>query len=90
MKRHRKQVSLNGTWKFRTDPDGMGDVSPDIVRNTIGATAQECKFFDAEFDDRHWGEITVPACWQAEGHQYNGVAWYRTRFRSGRRSVRCT
>ena len=40
MKRHRKQISLNGTWKFRTDPDGMGDVSPDIVRNTIGATAQ--------------------------------------------------
>ena len=80
MKRHRHQVSLNGTWKFRTDPDGMGDVSPDIVRNTIGAIAQECKFFDPEFDDRHWGEITVPACWQAEGHLYNGVAWYRTRF----------
>ena len=80
MKRHRKQISLNGTWKFRTDPDGMGDASPDVVRNTIGATAQECKFFDPAFDDRHWGEITVPACWQAEGHRYNGVAWYRTRF----------
>ena len=80
MKRHRKQISLNGTWKFRTDPDGMGDASPDVVRNTIGATAQECKFFDPAFDDRHWGEITVPACWQAEEHRYNGVAWYRTRF----------
>ena len=80
MKRHRKQVSLNGTWKFKTDPDVMGDVSPDVVRNTIGATQQECKFFDPEFDDRHWGEIPVPACWQAEGHLYNGVAWYRTRF----------
>ena len=74
MKRHRKQISLNGTWKFRTDPDGMGDASPDVVRNTIGATAQECKFFDPAFDDRHWGEITVPACWQAEEHRYNGVA----------------
>ena len=80
MKRHRKQVSLNGTWKFRTDPDVMGDVSPDVVRNTIGATQQECKFFDPEYDDRHWGETAVPACWQAEGHHYNGVAWYRTRF----------
>ena len=80
MKRHRKQVSLNGTWKFKTDPDVMGDVSPDAVRNTIGATQQECKFFDPDFDDRHWGEIAVPACWQAEGHLYNGVAWYRTRF----------
>jgi beta-mannosidase len=80
MKRYRRQISLNGTWKFRTDPDGMGDVSPDVVRNTVGATAQECKFFDPEFDDRHWGEIAVPACWQAEGHLYNGVAWYRTRF----------
>lgn len=80
MKRHRRQTSLNGTWKFKTDPDAMGDVSPDVVRNTIGATQQECKFFDPEFDDRHWGEITVPACWQAQGHHYNGVAWYRTRF----------
>ena len=80
MKRHRNQVSLNGTWKFKTDPDAMGDVSPDVVRNTIGATQQECKFFDPEYDDRHWGEIAVPACWQAEGHLYNGVAWYRTRF----------
>lgn len=71
---------MNGRWKFKTDPDGMGDVSPDVVRNTIGATQQECKFFAPEFDDRHWGEITVPACWQAEGHRYNGVAWYRTRF----------
>ena len=51
-----------------------------MVRNTIGATQQECKFFDPGFDDRHSGEITVPACWQAEGHQYSGVAWYRTRF----------
>ena len=52
----------------------MGDASPDVVRNTIGATAQECKFFDPAFDDRHGGEITVPACWQAEEHRYNGVA----------------
>ena len=71
---------MNGRWKFRTDPDGMGDVSPDAVRNTIGATQQECQFFAPEFDDRHWGEIVVPACWQAQGHLYNGVAWYRTRF----------
>ena len=80
---------MNGRWKFKTDPDGMGDVSPDVVRNTIGATQQECKFFAPEFDDRHWGEITVPACWQAEGHRYNGVAWYRTRFdyRAGRSAV---
>lgn len=89
MRRHRRQISLNGRWKFKTDPDGMGDVSPDMVRNTIGATQQECKFFAPEFDDRHWGEIVVPACWQAEGHLYNGVAWYRTRFdyRAGNAAV---
>ena len=80
MTRYRQQISLHGSWKFKTDPDGMGDVSPDVVRNTTGATAQESKFFDPDFDDRHWGEITVPACWQAQGHLYNGVAWYRTRF----------
>ncbi|MBT3321477.1 MAG: hypothetical protein HN392_04245 [Anaerolineae bacterium] len=27
-----------------------------------------------------WEKINVPACWQAEGHDYNGVAWYRTTF----------
>ena len=77
MKRYCGQISLSGTWKFRTDPDGMGDRYPD---DAVAAYKEDCKFFDPAYDDRDWGEIAVPACWQAEGHDYNGAAWYRLRF----------
>ena len=77
MPRYGRQISLSGTWKFRTDPDGMGDRYPD---DAVAAYKEDCKFFDAGHDDRDWGEITVPACWQAEGHAYSGAAWYRLRF----------
>ena len=77
MKRYGRQVSLSGSWKFRTDPDGMGDRYPD---DAVAAYKEDCQFFDAGYDDRDWGEIAVPACWQAEGHDYNGAAWYRLRF----------
>ena len=80
MKRNKNQIVLNSKWKFKTDPDLMGEIAPEDVANTTGATAQETQFFSPEYDDRHWSEISVPACWQAEGHLYNGVAWYRTRF----------
>ena len=80
MKLYRKKLSLNGNWKFRTDPDKMGDESPDKVRFTIGGIQQDCKFFDENYEDYEWGEIAVPACWQAEGVDFNGIAWYRTRF----------
>ena len=77
VKRYGGQTSLSGTWKFRTDPDGMGDRYPD---DAVAAYKEDCKFFDPAYDDRDWGEIAVPACWQAEGHDYNGAAWYRLRF----------
>ena len=77
MKRYGRQVSLSGSWKFRTDPDGMGDRYPD---DAVAAYKEDCQFFDPGYDDRDWGEIAVPACWQAEGHDYNGAAWYRLRF----------
>ena len=52
----------------------MGDRYPD---DAVAAYKEDCKFFDPEYDDRDWGEITVPACWQAAGHDYNGAAWSR-------------
>jgi sialate O-acetylesterase len=35
----------------------------------------------ADFDDRSWGDIFVPAAWEDEGFPgYDGYAWYRKRF----------
>ena len=34
----------------------------------------------SDFDDSQWDIITVPSCWQTEGYDYNGVAWYRMEF----------
>ena len=74
-----KSRSLAGRWKFATDPEGKGDFGePD---GSIESWQRQVTFFDTEYDDSGWDEITVPACWQAEGHRYNGIAWYRTRFR---------
>jgi beta-mannosidase len=78
MIRHRNVRSLGGRWKFRTDPEGLGDFQePD---HTVKNWQRETTFFDLEYDDGRWSEITVPSCWHGEGYDYNGVAWYRTRF----------
>ena len=34
----------------------------------------------ADYDDAAWGEMEVPARWQARGHNYNGVFWFRRAF----------
>ena len=47
MKRYGRQISLNGTWKFRTDPDGMGDRYPD---DGVAAYKEDCKFLDFAYD----------------------------------------
>ena len=78
MQRHQSETSLNGRWKFKTDPDGLGDFQePD---RSPASWQRPVRFFDEEYDDSDWEEITVPANWQTEGHNYNGIAWYRTRF----------
>ncbi len=79
MIQHRNVRSLNGRWKFKTDPEELGDfLEPGPgVDNWKRVT----KYFDPEYDDSRWGEITVPANWHTEGHHYNdGIAWYRLRF----------
>ena len=78
MRMHNNARSLAGRWQFATDADGAGDFQePD---GSIESWQRQVTFFDLEYDDSGWGEIAVSACWQTEGHRYNGIAWYRTRF----------
>ena len=74
---HVRAISLAGPWRFRTDPDGLGDLTPaDLVRTAN----DECAYHLPSYDDSAWKTIPVPGNWQQFGHNYNGVAWYRTRF----------
>ena len=77
---NRRNVSpLNGRWKFKTDPENIGDFQE--PEKTTQSWARETTFFDVEFDDGLWEDIQVPANWHTEGYDYNdGIAWYRTRF----------
>lgn len=74
-----RSFSLDGTWRFRRDPNQVGEMLPaDLVRTEN----DECQYYSPTYDDADWSEIPVPACWQAAGHDYNGVAWYRRRFQA--------
>jgi beta-mannosidase len=70
-------VNLNGIWKFKIDPENIGEMYPEDV---IIAYKSETRFMDISYDDSNWKEIKVPSCWQAEGYFYNGIAWYRRHF----------
>ena len=75
---HLRAVSLAGSWRFRTDPDRLGDLTPtDLVQSA----KDEGAFYLPTYDDSDWQTIPVPGNWQQFGYEeYNGVAWYRTRF----------
>ena len=53
--------SLNGTWKFHWAPN------PDERPKT---------FYDIQFDDAAWDDITVPSCWNVVGIQKDGSLKY--------------
>jgi beta-mannosidase len=74
---HLRAVSLAGPWRFRTDPDGLGDLTEAEVVHTAD---DRYGFHLPAHDDSAWQTIPVPGNWQQFGHDYNGVAWYRTRF----------
>lgn len=46
-----KVISLNDSWKFKMDPERMGDLYPDSVVQTY---QRDCKFFDPGYDDSDW------------------------------------
>ncbi len=38
------------------------------------------RFRSRDYDDSKWRDIIVPANWESEGYDYDGVAWYRKEF----------
>ena len=63
-----RSVSLAGQWRFHLDREtkkGKGE-----AKNGWEA---------ADFDDSAWARIIVGKPWEAQGYNYNGIAWYRTR-----------
>jgi beta-galactosidase len=57
-------VSLDGEWKFRTDPYARGETS---------------SWYAPEFNDSGWDSMTVPGNWDLKNEytSYAGNAWYR-------------
>jgi beta-galactosidase/beta-glucuronidase len=62
----RTLLSLDGVWKFKTDPNDVGEKS---------------NWHSTSLDDSDWDEIRVPSVWESCGYvDYDGTAWYRKRF----------
>ncbi|HEY8424616.1 MAG TPA: sugar-binding domain-containing protein, partial [Limnochordales bacterium] len=65
----RPRLDLNGLWAFRTDPDDQG-----MERDDWRGEGEPAE------GETPWSRMRVPAHWQVEGLQYQGVAWYSRRF----------
>ena len=56
-------MTLPNTWKFKTDPDVVGEKEG---------------WFAKDQDDSSWKEIRVDEFWEEQGYEnYDGTAWYR-------------
>jgi beta-mannosidase len=74
MFKHKTEIDLGGLWRFRTDPEKLGE----HFSQQLDIPWQfDARWMRRAYDDSAWSEIRVPSCWQAEGVRYNGVAWYR-------------
>jgi hypothetical protein len=63
---YRTVLSLDGVWRFKTDPNDAGEKS---------------NWHSTSLDDSSWDEIRVPSVWESCGYvDYDGTAWYRKRF----------
>ncbi len=76
---HILQHDLGGRWRFRLDAAGLGEHFPEQLDTPW---QHDARWMSPGHDDSGWAGITVPACWHAEGYDYNGVAWYRRSFDS--------
>ncbi len=63
------RISLNGYWKFITDPLSQG---------------VEKQWFLPQMVDKHWDEMRVPSSFELRNEyaKYSGKTWYRTHFKS--------
>jgi hypothetical protein len=52
-------------WRFQTDPKADGHLQ---------------KWYEPAFDDSAWTPISIESPWEDQGHDYDGVAWYRGTF----------
>jgi formylglycine-generating enzyme required for sulfatase activity len=60
-----QEETINGNWKFHTDPDSVGI---------------DQRWMSREFNDSDWQTVSAGHSWSAQGHfNYDGVAWYRKR-----------
>ncbi|HLV88281.1 MAG TPA: glycoside hydrolase family 2 TIM barrel-domain containing protein [Candidatus Sulfotelmatobacter sp.] len=57
-----REVSLDGTWNYQTDPGNAG------IRK---------QFFSPSYDASSWKTMTVPSQWFVQGLDYHGVVWFR-------------
>lgn len=63
-----RSVSLDGEWRFNLDRE-----------TKKGSGEAKNGWEGADFDDSGWGRIRVGASWESQGHNYDGIAWYRAR-----------
>lgn len=61
-------------WEFRTDPGDEGHI----------------KGWCAGGDGPGWSRISVGRTWESQGHEYDGVAWYRVSFALPHKPARVT
>ncbi len=61
-----KIINLNGKWLIKAD-------KADILE-------KKGLIYKREIRKEDWSEINVPAHWQTEGYDYQGVVWYYKRF----------
>ena len=54
----RTAIGLNGTWRFRLDPNDLGEKFPDQLNFTH---MYDARWMNAEYDDSAWEKIQVPA-----------------------------
>lgn len=54
-------------WKFSTDPKDTG-----LAR----------QWFAENLDDSHWANISIGKFWEEQGFTYNGMGWYRLKFKA--------
>ena len=77
MLQHAREIDLGGTWRFRTDPENLGE----HFEQQLDIPWQfDARWMRIAYEDGDWAEIQVPSCWQVAGYNYNGLAWYRTAF----------